>query len=101
MSVVSCQSTELFPPPSNPIPPHDRSGCRRTSTYNGVTILPSDDVCYESTDTLQSVYNGMNSAAAALAPFLSSAAGTTAFSLQTALSGAASVQLACSGMPPM
>lgn len=70
-------------------------------TYNGVTILPSDDVCYESTDTLQTVYNGMNSAAAALAPFLSSSTGTTAFSLQTALSGAAGVQLACSGMPPM
>ena len=70
-------------------------------TFNGVNILPSDDVCYESTDTLQTVYNGMNSAAAALGPFLASASGTTAFSLQTALSGAASVQLACSGMPPM
>jgi len=70
-------------------------------TFNGVSILPSDNVCYESTDTLQTVYNGMNSAAAALGPFLSSSSGTTAFSLQTALSGAASVQLACSGMPPM
>lgn len=70
-------------------------------TFNGTSILPSDDVCYESTDTLQTVYNGMNSAAAALAPFLSSSSGTTAYSLQTALSGAASVQLACSGMPPM
>ncbi len=70
-------------------------------SFNGVTILPSDDVCYESTDTLQTVYNGMNSAAAALGPFLSSSTGTTAYSLQTALSGAAAVQLACSGMPPM
>jgi hypothetical protein len=70
-------------------------------TFNGVTILPSDDVCYESTDTLQTVYNGMNSAAAALAPFLSSSSGTTAYMLQTALSGAAAVQLACTGMPPM
>jgi hypothetical protein len=41
-------------------------------TYNGVPVLPSDDLCYESTDTLQTVYDGMNSAAAALAPFLSS-----------------------------
>ena len=70
-------------------------------TINGVNILPSDDVCYESTDTLQTVYNGMNSAAAALGPFLASSSGTTAYSLQTALAGAASVQLACSGMPPM
>jgi hypothetical protein len=70
-------------------------------TFNGTTILPSDDVCYESTDTLQTVYNGMSSAAAALAPFLSSSSGTTGYSLQTALSGAASVQLACTGMPPM
>jgi hypothetical protein len=70
-------------------------------SFNGVTVLPSDDVCYESTDTLQSVYNGMNSAAAALAPFLSASAGTTAYSFQTALSGSPSVQLACSGMPPL
>lgn len=70
-------------------------------TFAGTSILPSDNVCYESTDGLQSVYNGMNSAAAALAPFLSSSSGTTAYSLQTALNGAASVQLACSGMPPM
>jgi hypothetical protein len=70
-------------------------------TFNGVNILPSDDVCYESTDTLQTVYNGMNSAAAALAPFLSSSTGTSPYTLQTALGGAASVQLACTGMPPM
>lgn len=70
-------------------------------SFNGVTNFPADDVCYESTDTLQSVYNGMSSAAAALAPFLSSSSGTTGYSLQTALNGAASVQLACTGMPPM
>lgn len=70
-------------------------------TFGGVSILPSDEVCYESTDSLQTVYNGMNSAAAALAPFLSASSGTTGYSLQTALTGAASVQLACSGMPPM
>ena len=69
--------------------------------FGGTSILPSDNVCYESTDTLQTVYNGMNSAANALAPFLSSSSGTTGYSLQTALNGAASVQLACSGMPPI
>jgi hypothetical protein len=69
--------------------------------FGSTDILPSDNVCYESTDTLQTVYNGMNSAAAALGPFLSSSSGTTGYSLQTALTGSASVQLACSGMPPM
>jgi hypothetical protein len=70
-------------------------------TFNGVSVLPSDDVCYESTDGLQTVYTGMTSAAAALQPFLSQGSGTTAFSFQTALNAAAGVQLACTGMPPM
>jgi len=70
-------------------------------TFNGVSVLPSDNVCYESTDGLQSVYVGMDSAAAALQPFLKQGSGTTAFSFQTALSNAAAVQLACTGMPPM
>jgi hypothetical protein len=70
-------------------------------TFNGVSNFPADNACYESTDTLQTVYNGMNSAAAALAPFLSSSSGTTPYMLQTALTGAAAVQLACTGMPPM
>lgn len=69
--------------------------------FNGVSVYPSDDVCYESTDGLQSVYAGMSSAAAALKPFLAAGSGTTAFQFQTALAGASSVQLACSGMPPM
>jgi hypothetical protein len=70
-------------------------------SFNGVNILPSDDVCFESTDGLTEVYNGMTSAAAALAPFLTSGSGTTAYQLAPALSGAAAVQLACTGMPPM
>ncbi len=70
-------------------------------TFNGVSVLPSDNVCYESTDSLQSVYTGMSSAAAALQPFLTQGSGTTAFSFQTALSKAAGVQMACTGMPPM
>lgn len=70
-------------------------------TFNGVSVLPSDNLCYETTDNLQSVYTGMSSAAAALQPFLTNGSGTTAFQFQTALSGAANVQLACTGMPPM
>jgi hypothetical protein len=69
--------------------------------FAGTNILPSDDVCYESTDTLQTVFNGMTSAAAALGPFLSASPGTSVYQLQTALNGAAAVQLACTGMPPM
>jgi hypothetical protein len=70
-------------------------------TFANTSILPSDNVCYESTDGLQTVYTGMTSAAAALQPFLTQGSGTTAYQLSTALSGAASVQLACTGMPPM
>ncbi len=70
-------------------------------TFNGVTVLPSDDVCYESTDSLQSVYTGSTSAATALQPFLAQGNNTTAFSFQTALAASASISLACSGMPPM
>lgn len=70
-------------------------------TFAGVSILPSDNVCYESTDTLQSVYTGMSSAAAALQPFLAQGTGTTAYQFQTALNASTGVQLACTGMPPM
>lgn len=76
------------------------------ATFAGLTVLPADDVCYESTDTLTSVYNGSNSAAAALGPFLAtSATNSAAFSFSTALAGAtaggmASITLACNGNPP-
>ena len=70
------------------------------STFAGVSIIPADNACYESTDMLTSVYTGSTSAAAALGPFLTQGSGTSAFSLQTALSGAASLQLACTGGAP-
>jgi len=70
------------------------------TSFGGVQILPSDDVCYESTDMLTSVYNGSASAAAALGPFLAAGAKMTAFSYQAALSGSAAVQLACIGSAP-
>lgn len=54
---------------------------------------------YEQTDGLLSVYNGPNSAVAALTPFLTSSTGP-AYSLATALSGAPSVGLTSSGNPP-
>ena len=70
------------------------------TSFAGTSILPADNDCYESTDTLTSVYNGSASAAAALGPFLTQGSGTTAYSLQTALSGAANIQLACTGSVP-
>uniref|UniRef100_E6QHQ7 Uncharacterized protein n=1 Tax=mine drainage metagenome TaxID=410659 RepID=E6QHQ7_9ZZZZ len=70
------------------------------TSFAGMSILPSDNVCYESTDTLTSVYNGSASAAAALGPFLTQGSGTTAYSFQTALKGSSSLQLACAGGAP-
>lgn len=70
------------------------------STFAGVSIIPADNACYESTDTLTTVYNGSTSAAAALGPFLTQGSGTTAYSLQTAIMGAATLQLACTGSVP-
>ena len=54
---------------------------------------------YEQTDGLTSVYNGSSSAVAALLPFLTSTTGP-AFSLSTALSGSATVSLPSTGGPP-
>ncbi len=71
--------------------------------YAGVTVLPADNVNYESTDGLTGlVVNAGNgaTAAAALAPFLSSGStNNTAFSLSTALSGSASVMLSSTLQP--
>lgn len=58
-----------------------------------------NNVNYEQTDGLLSVYNGPNSAVAALTPFLTPATGP-AYSLATALSGAATLGLASGGNPP-
>lgn len=61
---------------------------------------PANNLMYEQTDTLTSVYNGPNSAVAALTPFLSSAGGGMAYSLATALADQGSVALAVGGQLP-
>jgi hypothetical protein len=61
---------------------------------------PANNLNYEQTDGLTSVYNGRTSAVVALTPFLAPGAGLTAYSLQTALSNAGSVSLAATGAPP-
>lgn len=54
---------------------------------------------FEQTDSLSSVYNGAASAVAALAPFLLPTTGP-AFSLSAALSGAATISVPSTGNPP-
>ncbi len=58
-----------------------------------------NNLYYEQSDGLLSVYNGPNSAVAALTPFLTAATGP-AFSLATALAGASTVGLPSTGSPP-
>ncbi|MGH9376662.1 MAG: hypothetical protein ACRD1J_10955, partial [Terriglobia bacterium] len=60
---------------------------------------PANNLCYEQTDGLTTVYNGPKSAVVALTPFLTSSTGP-AYSFQAALQGSRSVSLPCSGGPP-
>ena len=53
---------------------------------------PANNLNYEQTDGLTSVYNGKASAVVALTPFLAPGKGLTAYSLATALSGAGNVR---------
>ena len=62
---------------------------------------PANNLNYQQTDGLTSVYNGKASAVVALTPFLAPGSGLTAYSLETALSGAGKVSLAATGAPPV
>lgn len=72
-------------------------------TFGGVTVLPANNLNYESTDGLTGLIVNAGSgatAAAALTPFLSSSASYSAgFSLSAALAGAASVYLPAALQP--
>lgn len=61
---------------------------------------PANNLNYEQTDGLTSVYNGKKSAVVALTPFLAPGPGLTAYSLQTALGNAGTVSIATQGGPP-
>jgi hypothetical protein len=61
---------------------------------------PANNLIYEQTDGLTTVYNGKKSAVVALTPFLAPGPGLTAFSLQTALANASTVSLPATGAPP-
>ena len=60
---------------------------------------PANNLAYEQTDGLGSVYNGPNSAVVALTPFLTPSTGP-AYSLATALANQGSVSLPVTGNPP-
>ena len=61
---------------------------------------PANNLNYEQTDGLTSVYKGKKSAVVALTPFLAPASGYTAYSLQTALTNSGGVLLTAQGAPP-
>lgn len=66
--------------------------------------IPADNVCFEQTDGLTTVFNGTQSAVAALTPFVSGKAqgfSSTGFSLAEALDNASSVTLPCTGGLPL
>ena len=70
-------------------------------TVNG--DIPANNLSYESTDGLTSVYNGSGSAVTALSPFVTAGAAgfsPTAYSYATASANAGSVTLPSSGNPP-
>jgi hypothetical protein len=60
---------------------------------------PANNLAYEQTDGLNAVYNGPNSAVAALTPFLTSSTGP-GYSLAAALANQGTVSLPVTGSPP-
>jgi len=60
---------------------------------------PANNLAYEQTDGLNAVYNGPNSAVAALTPFLTASTGP-GYSLATALAKQGTVSLPVTGNPP-
>jgi hypothetical protein len=61
------------------------------------TDIPANNLDYESTDGITTVYNGSTSAVVALTPFLGPGSNKEAYSLQTALQGQAAVSLKVGG----
>jgi hypothetical protein len=68
--------------------------------FEGISLIPADNVNYEQVDGLETVFNGAHSAVVALTPFLTPSTGP-AFSLATAQENAGSVLLPTKGgLPP-
>jgi hypothetical protein len=62
--------------------------------------IPANQLNYEGTENIETVYNGSNSAVVALSPFLASSNGAQAYSLQTALANQSKVSLPTTGTIP-
>lgn len=62
---------------------------------------PANQINYERTDGLTSVYNGKHSAVAALTPFLAPGPGLTAYSFAKAIDDASSVSIPTTGSAPV
>ena len=65
--------------------------------------IPANNLCYEQTAGIRTVYNGANSAVAALGPFVKPGAkgfGAAGYSLRTARGGAPKLTLPCTGGLP-
>ncbi len=65
-----------------------------------LNVNQPNNLYFESTDGLTSVYHGSASAVAALTPFLSQQSGTQGYSLGTAVNGVSAVGLASTGSYP-
>jgi hypothetical protein len=70
------------------------------TVFAGIDVFPADNLNYEQTDGLKSVYQGANSAAVALTPFITPGTGKTAFSYATAITGSGSVAVPTTGGLP-
>lgn len=71
------------------------------TTFDGINVFPADNLNFEQTDGLQTVYNGPKSAVVALTPFLSAGAGKTGFSFATAIANASKVSVPTTGGLPV
>lgn len=70
------------------------------TVFAGINVFPADNLTYEQTDGLKTVYNGSASAVAVLTPFLTPGSGKKAFSLASALAGAGKVSVPTTGGLP-
>lgn len=71
------------------------------TTFAGTNLFPSDNLNYEQTDGLESIYTGSKSAVVALTPFIMNGTGKSAFSFSKAISGAKGVSVPTTGgLPP-
>jgi hypothetical protein len=61
------------------------------TTFAGINVFPADNLNYEQSDNIATVFNGPNSAAAALTPFLTPGAGRVGYALSTALANLSTV----------